>query len=57
MSRLYFVKKTTSGSAVIYGPYGVSASKYNFALIGDIKSFFGRHGSLLDSIGFYYGCE
>ena len=60
VSRLYFVKKTRSGGVYIYGPYGRSATNYNFVVIGDIKSIYGRSGSLLDSIGFYYdkwGCE
>ena len=60
VSRLYFVKETTSGSALIYGPYGERASANTFVVIGDIKSIYGRYGGLLDAIGFHYnkwGCE
>ena len=54
MSHLYFVKKTSSGGTIIYGPYGNSITEHTFVVAGDIKSIYGRRGSVLDSIGFYY---
>ena len=54
VSRLYILKQTTSGSVQIYGPYGNRASANTFVVFGDIKSIFGRSGSQLDAIGFYY---
>ena len=60
VSRLYLVKRTSSGGVSIYGPYGTYASTNTFVVIGDIKSIYGRHGEFLDAIGFYYnkwGCE
>ena len=54
VSRLYIAKKTKSGSVQIYGPFGASTSQSTFAVVGEIKSIFGRYGGLLDSIGFYF---
>ena len=52
MAELTFTVTKGNGSTVRYGPYG-KTGLIPFSVQGNIISFFGSSGNLLDSIGFY----
>ena len=52
VAQLTFTVTKGNGSTVRYGPYG-KTGLIPFSVQGNIISFFGSSGNLLDSIGFY----
>lgn len=56
--QLTFVSRTASGETRIHGPYGhTSGATSSFLVFGKINSIFGRSGSYLNTIGFYYEAD
>ena len=53
VDQLTFVTKKRDGSSLSYGPYGLTGDK-PFTINGLIAAAFGRSGTKLDGIGFYY---
>ena len=59
VQQLTFVTEKSSGEIQIYGPYGGSSSYLYcgtgmFIVHGNIKSMYGRAGTYMHAIGFYY---
>ena len=53
VGQLTFTVTTSTGSTVIYGPYGTTGSQ-SFSVQGQVASFFGNSDSLLNAVGVYY---
>ena len=53
VDQLIFVTKKRDGSSQSYGPYGQTGDIW-FNISGLIAAVFGRSGTKLDGIGFYY---
>ena len=51
--QLGFLTRSVSGAKQIFGPYGAENGNL-FVINADVVSFFGRSGSLIDALGFFY---
>ena len=48
-----FLTRSSSGAKQVFGPYGAENGNL-FVVNADVVSFFGRSGSEIDALGFFY---
>ena len=52
LNQLGFIVMAEDGSTQLYGPAGEATDGDNFIFCGEVQSFRGRSGSIMDAIGF-----
>ena len=54
LRQLAFITRAPNGIKHVFGPYGSSTVGDMFIINADVISFYGRSGSDIDSLGFFY---